>query len=111
MAERRTIIANWKMNLDIRASVKLARDIRKRYENLSVTDAVELILCPSYDSLAVVYDVLSCSGIAVGAQDVFWQEKGAYTGEISAAMLLAAGASHVILGHSERRQYLHETDE
>ena len=111
MAERRTIIANWKMNLDIRASVKLARDIRKRYENLSVTDAVELILCPSYDSLAVVYDVLSGSGIAVGAQDVFWQEKGAYTGEISAAMLLAAGASHVILGHSERRQYLHETDE
>src|SRR3989344_1337478 len=111
MGERRTIIANWKMNLDIGASLKLAKDVRERYEDLSVTDTVELILCPSYDSLAVVHDVISGSGILLGAQDVFWQEKGAYTGEISAAMLSAVGASHVILGHSERRQYLHETDE
>ncbi|MEK7584874.1 MAG: triose-phosphate isomerase, partial [Patescibacteria group bacterium] len=80
MAERRIIIANWKMNLDIGASLKLAMDIRRRYEDLSVIDTVELVLCPSYDSLAVVHDVISGSGIVLGAQDVFWQEKGAYTG-------------------------------
>jgi triosephosphate isomerase (TIM) len=70
----------------------------------------EVVLCPAFVAIPAVVDALRGSGIGVGGQDMFWEKEGAYTGAISAQMLRAAGCSHVIIGHSERRQYFHETD-
>ncbi len=104
------IIANWKMNLAVHESVQVIRTLRKLLAS-RIPESIELVVCPSYDALTAVREELSGSKIRLGAQDVFWQEKGAYTGEVSASMLVAAGASHVLIGHSERRMYLQETDE
>jgi triosephosphate isomerase (TIM) len=71
----------------------------------------EVVICPPFTSLGIVLDALSGSGISVGAQNMHYAEEGAYTGEISAPMLKAIGVTHVIIGHSERRQYFCETDE
>lgn len=71
----------------------------------------EVVICPPFISLSIVLDALSGSGMAVGAQNMHFAEEGAYTGEISAGMLTSIGVTHVILGHSERRQYFNETDE
>jgi triosephosphate isomerase len=71
----------------------------------------EIVLCPPFVDLPAVVEGLHGSGIGVGGQDMFWHKEGAYTGAISAAMLKAAGCTHVIIGHSERRQYFAETDD
>jgi triosephosphate isomerase len=72
----------------------------------------EIVLCPAFVGIPAVVDALSGSGIGVGGQDLFWEKKeGAYTGAVSGHMLRAAGCSHVIIGHSERRQYFGETDD
>jgi len=68
-------------------------------------------LCPPFTTLSEICEVLEGSNISLGAQDLFWQASGAYTGEISAPLLKDAGCAYVIIGHSERRQYFHETDE
>src|SRR6185503_21212089 len=107
MQTKKIIIANWKMQLDLNASLQLAQDLRSQVENAEISEDIEIVVCPSHDAIATVHDILAGSRIRVGAQDVFWQEKGAYTGEVSASMLAAAGASLVIIGHSERRKYLH----
>ncbi len=70
----------------------------------------EVVLCPPFTALAAVAGALKGTGWGVGAQDMFWEEKGAFTGEISPGMLRDAGCTHVIIGHSERRQYFGETD-
>jgi triosephosphate isomerase len=75
------------------------------------TDEVDVILCPSFVSLMVAVEAVKGTNIAVGAQDMHYEEKGAYTGEISAQMLTEIGVKYVILGHSERRTYCNETDE
>lgn len=72
---------------------------------------VDIIICPPYTLLAYLADALETSNIAVGAQDVFWEDEGAFTGEVSCRMLKDAGAKYVIIGHSERRQHFHETNE
>ncbi len=72
---------------------------------------VEVVLCPTFTALSVVYEIIKESPIALGAQNVYWEESGAYTGEISAGMLKSCGVTYVIIGHSERRQYFGETDE
>ncbi len=71
----------------------------------------EVVLAPSFTVLKSVHDVISGSGIALASQNIFFEDKGAYTGEISPAMLKDAGCTYAIIGHSERRKYFHETDE
>jgi triosephosphate isomerase (TIM) len=70
-----------------------------------------IVLCPPFVCLPAVVEALRNSGIGVGGQNMFWEKEGAYTGEVSALMLRAVGCSHVIIGHSERRQYFGETDD
>jgi len=104
------IIANWKMNLSLEESVTLVKAIDERIEKLKES---ELVICPSFVFLDRIGQFLSNkkSKIKLGAQDIFWEEKGAYTGEISGKMLKEMGCEYVIIGHSERRGYLNETDE
>lgn len=106
-------IANWKMNLSVAETTNLAVSIGERFEKNDLKKA-EIVLCPSFTSLFSLSDVLKKNNplnFRLGAQDVFWEEKGAYTGEISTKMLKEVGCDYVIVGHSERRQNLGETDE
>ncbi len=105
---RRTLIAgNWKMNCTRSEAAKLAQGVVG-----GVADAaVDIVVCPPFTALDTVSSVISGTNVALGAQDIFWESAGAYTGEISPDMLLDAGCSYVIVGHSERRQYMSETDE
>ncbi len=84
--------------------------IRELLPLLEGSSEVEVVICPAYTVLERAGVKLGGTGIKLGAQNLFWEEKGAYTGEVAAAMLKDAGCSHVIIGHSERRQILGETD-
>ena len=100
MARKLFIAGNWKMNLTAAESTALAGEIASE---ISADSSVELALCPAFVYLAAVQKVLQGSAIASGAQDVYWESNGAFTGQISAAMLLDIGCEYVIIGHSERR--------
>jgi triosephosphate isomerase len=101
------IAANWKMN----KTVGETREFLKSFVPM-VDDAagVDVVIAPPFTSLAEAREGLKGSTIQLAAQDVFWEEKGAYTGEVSPAMLVDAGCRQVIIGHSERRQYFSEDD-
>ena len=71
----------------------------------------EIVICPPYVSIPALTELLRDTNVGLGGQNMYWEKEGAYTGEVSAAMLLSVGCTHVILGHSERRQYFGETDE
>ncbi len=106
--KRTPIIAgNWKMNTTAQIAFALARGIRER---VGMAQPVEKVACPPFPFLALVAGVLRESSIKVGAQNLHWEPKGAYTGEVSASMLQGL-AEFVIIGHSERRAYFCETDE
>ena len=106
---RRPIIAgNWKMNKTIAEAIELVNGLKR---NLYTVDDAEIIVCPPYTALTEVAELLPGANIALGAQDMCWEDKGAFTGEVSAPMLKDAGCTHVIIGHSERRQYCNETNE
>jgi triosephosphate isomerase len=105
---RRPILAgNWKMNMTIAEATDFVRSIRRGLNNVK---GVERVLCPPFTALSAVKDLLSATEIGLGAQNVYWEEKGAYTGEISPAMVKEL-CQYIILGHSERRAYFGETDE
>jgi triosephosphate isomerase len=106
---RKALMAgNWKLNLTIQEAVDLAKALG---EGISDLPDREVMVAPVFTALAAVAGVLDGSSIALGGQDLFWEERGAYTGEVSASLLRDAGCSHVIIGHSERRQFFGETDE
>ncbi len=104
---KKLIAANWKMH----KTPEQARNFVDAFL-LHVREHTrdEIVLCPPFVSIAAVVEAVGGSVIGVGGQDLFWETEGAYTGAISAHMLRAAGCSHVIIGHSERRQYFSETD-
>jgi triosephosphate isomerase len=101
------VAANWKMNKTADEAIVLARDL---LAELGPHAGVERVICPPFTALAVVAPLLAGTGVGLGAQNMHWEKAGAYTGEISAAML-AGLCQYVIVGHSERRQYFGETDE
>lgn len=107
---RKKIVAgNWKMNTLLDEGAVLAGNIVGKKEE--VPSGVQLIIAPPFTHLDRIGTVIKNSGIALSAQNCADMEKGAYTGEVSASMLVSAGCSYVILGHSERREYYHETSE
>ncbi len=107
---RRKIVAgNWKMNKTVDEAVDLVRSLKEKLAQGPVDD-VDVVVCPPFVDLVPVRDVIAGSKIGLGAQNMYWEDAGAYTGEISAGMLLSASCSYVILGHSERRQYFGETN-
>ena len=101
------IAGNWKMNTTVSDAVKLVADMRPQID--SITN-VEKVVCPPFVSLTAVKEVLKGSTVKLGAQNMYFEEKGAFTGEIS-PLMLAGLCEYVILGHSERRQYFGETNE
>jgi len=101
------IAGNWKMNTTISEAVKLVNELR---QGLDEIDNVDKVLCPPFVSLVAVGKLIKGSSIKLGAQNLYFEEKGAYTGEIS-PLMLAELCEFVIIGHSERRQYFNETDE
>ena len=92
----------------IKEGRELLNGLKRELYNI---EGVDIVVCPPFTLLAYSADMLSSSNIALGAQDVHWEEEGAYTGEVSAKMLKEAGCSFVIIGHSERRQYFLETNQ
>lgn len=109
MIMRKPIIAgNWKMNKTTAEGVALAKEL-----SALVSDAkdVDIVVCPVFTILASVKEALAGTNIKLGAQNIHWEAKGAFTGEISPAMLKDVGAEYTLIGHSERRQYFGETDE
>ncbi|CAB5110571.1 Triosephosphate isomerase (EC [Olavius algarvensis associated proteobacterium Delta 3] len=109
MGNRTPLIAgNWKMYKTCPEAVNAA----ERLAGLIPGGLnVDVMIAPAYTALFPVADVLRGSIVALGAQNLYWETEGAYTGEVSAAMIQSAGCSHVIIGHSERRQFFGETDE
>jgi triosephosphate isomerase (TIM) len=108
MPRKKLIAANWKMY----KTPEQARDFFRDFLPLVKDhERDEIVVCPTFLALDVAINAAKGSSVAVGAQDLHWEKEGAFTGEVSAAMLVAVGVSHVIIGHSERRQYFGETDD
>jgi len=105
---RKPIMAgNWKMYKTVTQAVSFVDDLLDRLNE----PECEVLLCPPFTALAPVADTIKGKYISLGAQNMYWEDEGAYTGEVSPGMLTEVGCKYVILGHSERRQYFGETDE
>ncbi len=102
------VIANWKMKLSLAETLELAKKMKDKFKGFSGS---EVAVCPNLISLIEVGKIIKEGPLKLGAQNVFWEDKGAYTGEVSPSMLKEAGCEYVIIGHSERRKYLLENYE
>ena len=102
------VAGNWKMNNTTSEAVALAQGVKEATKGI---EGGEIVLAPPFTLLSRVGDVIKGSHVLLSAQNMYFEEKGAYTGEVSAAMLKDVGCTYVIIGHSERRKYFHETDE
>jgi triosephosphate isomerase len=106
---RKPLIAgNWKMNKTITESISLVKELIDFVKGYQET---EIVICPPYTSLWVTKELVGDTNIYLGAQNMYYKDEGAYTGEISASMLQNIGCEYVILGHSERREYFNETSQ
>lgn len=106
---RRYIIAgNWKMNKTIGEAIELANGLKRELYDIT---SIDIVIATPFTALSDVNEAITDSNIDLGGQDLYWEEKGAYTGEVSAQMLKDAGCKYVIIGHSERRKYFGETNE
>ncbi len=101
------VAGNWKMNNVTAESTALAKSIKQAVTDIRGGD---IVLAPPFTSLSTVYEIIKGSPVLLAAQNMFYEDKGAYTGEISPVMLKDIGCTYVIIGHSERRKYFHETD-
>jgi triosephosphate isomerase len=110
MAKKKFIAANWKMNKGLVESQKFIEEL-KTYLDKNKNIQSDIVICPPFTSLDTVYKNISGTAIKLGAQNVFYETNGAYTGEISCLMLKSCGCKYAIAGHSERRQYFNETNE
>ena len=109
MALRKPLIAgNWKM---FKTCPEAGETARQLVDLVGQTKTVDIMIAPPFTALTTVSDIISDSPIGLGAQNLFWEPEGAYTGEIAAPMIASAGCRYVIIGHSERRQFFGETDD
>ncbi len=109
MKQRMPMIAgNWKMYKTIPEAVQTATDIVRLVSDVS---GVEVLIAPAAAALSSVFEIIKDTPIELGAQNLFWEKEGAFTGEISGPMIRSAGCRYVIIGHSERRQFFGDTDE
>ena len=108
---KKFIAGNWKMNLDRAQAMALAEGIKGKFYQIQAKNEVDVAVCPAFVYLFEVFQALSGSNIQVGAQDVYFESKGAFTGEVSVEMLKDVGCQYVIVGHSERRHVIGESDE
>ncbi|MEY8338911.1 triose-phosphate isomerase [Lachnospiraceae bacterium 62-35] len=107
MARRKIIAGNWKMNMTPTEAVELVNTLKP----LVVTDEADVVFCVPAIDIIPAMKAAEGTNICIGAENMYYEEKGAYTGEISPAMLVDAGVKYVVLGHSERREYFAETNE
>ena len=108
MTRKKLIAANWKM---YKNPAQVKDFFREFLPLVSTHDRDEIVVCPPYIDLHAAIELTKESKVAIGAQNVYWKDEGAFTGEISSPMLVAIGCTHVIIGHSERRQYFGDTDD
>ena len=107
MARKKIIAGNWKMNMTPSEAVELINTLKPLVKN----DDVDVVFCVPAIDIIPAMEAAKGSNIMIGAENMYFEEKGAFTGEISPAMLVDAGVKYVIIGHSERREYFAETDE
>jgi len=104
----KTIAGNWKMNKDVPQSKELINSLKQAIGG--DLKGVKVIICPPFTSLEAAHELIQGTPIELGAQNMYHEDEGAFTGEVSPRMLKSVGCTYVILGHSERRQYFHESD-
>jgi triosephosphate isomerase (TIM) len=108
MIKEKYVIANWKMRLGLQESMQLAEKMKDKFSGF---DKGKIVICPNFMSIVEIKKILKGSDIKLGVQNIFWEDKGAYTGEVSPTMVNEAGCEFVIVGHSERRKFLNENYE